>query len=383
MLKVALQLLIVVLLCILIVFVIMDIALNFGWKGVALCSIAIGALAFGLPRSLKAMLYQVKEGTVAVIERGGAFHRIAKPGPTLLGLFDTVRAEVPMHEIIFECEPQHVLTGSAIPIDVEMVMSYQIIRDSEAIRRAVYNIYNWREATERRAIAALHTAIGEFQLLAQIKGEAPSVGNVQVFVSNRVREILERETEKWGVAINQVYLRNIQLTELVTDILYGEDTAKRLARIERIKAQGEREATIAKAQGERSAMITTAKGERQAMIAKAEGEREAMITKAEGKKEELVTIAEGERAAKIKTGEADVQILQQRERIMAEARAEGIRQVFAALYQGRIDEQAAFQYVATTLLTGEELQGIRRFIQEEEKRLREIGTTQKKEEGRE
>lgn len=218
------QVFFVLLLIILIALVIIHIALTFGWRGIIPCSLAMGASILTVPRILKTRFYEVKEGTVAVIERGGAFHRIAEPGPIILGPFDNVHAEVPMYEVIFECDPQHVLTGSAIPIDVEVVVSYQIKNDPEAIRRAVYAIYDWRKATERQAIAALHTAVGEYQLLVN---ENFSLGNMQLFVNNRMREILEKRTERWGVSINQVYLRNIKLDDSFTKLLRGRNAGKR------------------------------------------------------------------------------------------------------------------------------------------------------------
>jgi len=221
--RMVLQISIVLLLVAVLVLMVSNITLTYGWRKSIPYFLTVGASVFVTLRSLRRRLYQVREGVIAIIERGGAFHGIAKPGPILLGPFDSVRAEIPIYEIIFECEPQHALTKSAVPLEVEMVLSYQVMRDSEAIRRAVYNVYDWREATEKEAIAALHTVIGGFSLL----NENSSIGDMQSYVSNEVQEMLGKEAERWGVNINRVYLRNIRVSEMVAEHLYGKIAANR------------------------------------------------------------------------------------------------------------------------------------------------------------
>ncbi len=223
MLRIILQISVVLLFVAVLVLMVSNIILTYGWGKSIPYFLIVGVSVFITLGSLKRKLYQVREGVIAIIERGGAFHGIAEPGPILLGPFDSVRIEIPMHEIIFECEPQHVLTKDAVPLEVEMVLSYQVMRDSEAIKRAVYNVYDWREATEKEAIAALHTVIGGFSLL----DENSSIGDMQSYVSNGVQEMLGKEAKRWGVNINRVYLRNIRVSEMVAEHLYGKIAANR------------------------------------------------------------------------------------------------------------------------------------------------------------
>jgi regulator of protease activity HflC (stomatin/prohibitin superfamily) len=101
-------------------------------------------------------------------------------------------------------------------------------------------------------------------------------------INERLRIKLDEATERWGMKITTVEIREIVPPKAILDAMNRQMSAERERRAEVSRAQGEREAAIAVAEGERQAAILKAQGDRESNILRAEGERQAQLLRAQG-----------------------------------------------------------------------------------------------------
>ena len=101
-------------------------------------------------------------------------------------------------------------------------------------------------------------------------------------INNELRTRLDEVTERWGVKVTNVEIREISPPKAVQDSMNRQLTAERERRAMVTESTGRREAAVNVAEGEKQAAILRADGEKQAAILVAEGDREAQRLRAEG-----------------------------------------------------------------------------------------------------
>src|SRR5689334_10033804 len=91
-----------------------------------------------------------------------------------------------------------------------------------------------------------------------------------------LRQKLDEVTERWGVKVTAVEVREIQPPRDIQEAMSRQMSAERNRRAVVLEADGQREAAIAIAEGEKQAAILRSEGERQSAILRAEGFSEAL-----------------------------------------------------------------------------------------------------------
>jgi regulator of protease activity HflC (stomatin/prohibitin superfamily) len=104
-------------------------------------------------------------------------------------------------------------------------------------------------------------------------------------VNTKLRVVLDEATEKWGVKVTRVELREIEPPAAIKEAMAKQMTAERERRAEVTKAEGDKASAILQAEGDKASRILRAQGERDATVAQAEGRKKAAILEAEGKSE--------------------------------------------------------------------------------------------------
>ncbi|MEO8394536.1 MAG: SPFH domain-containing protein, partial [Chloroflexota bacterium] len=124
------------------------------------------------------------------------------------------------------------------------------------------------------AATTLRAVIGDIEL-DDVLSKRESINDV-------LRVKLDEVTERWGLKVTRVEIREVDPPKLVQDAMNRQMSAER-----------ERRAAVTKAEGERQSAIMVAEGEKQSVILRAEGEKESLVRRAEGEKEAQVLLAKG------------------------------------------------------------------------------------------
>ena len=174
--------------------------------------------------------------------------------------------------------------------------------------RYVFEIANPISAIENLTATTLRNIIGELDLDETLTSRD--------LINTKMRSILDEATDKWGIKVNRVELKNIMPPQ---DIQVAMEKQMRAER-------------------ERRESILQAEGEKQSSILKAEGEKQSAILKAEAKKEAMVREAEGEKQSRILRAQGEAESIRQIAQAKAEGEATIIKNVFKAMKESDIDD---------------------------------------------
>jgi len=245
--------------------------------------IVVILIIVGLITAVKGIMI-VEQATVRVVERLGKFHIVATSGINFIWPFvDKIRPFVmrdqwfrfvDLREQVMDFPPSSVITRDNVTMEVDAVLFYQITDPM----KATYEITNLGNAIVQLTITSLRNVMGELTLDETLTSRET--------VNVKLRDILDEATDKWGVKVNRVELKNIEPPREIQD-----------AMAKQMKAERERRAVVTEAQGTKESAVLEAEGKRDAAIAEAEGEKRATILEAEGTAEARVRIAEAEAEA--------------------------------------------------------------------------------------
>jgi regulator of protease activity HflC (stomatin/prohibitin superfamily) len=231
----------------------------------------------------------VPQSSVLLIERLGRFHRVAASGLNIIvPFFESPRAVywtnvrpgttfIDSREQYIDLPPQPVITRDNVTINVDSVV-YWMITDPI---KAVYEVADLVGGLVQLTITGMRSVMGEMDLDHTLSSRDS--------INAKLRLILDEATDKWGVKVTRVDVKNINPPEDVRITMEKQMTAER----------------------NRRALILQAEGEKQAAITRAEGEKQASITRSEGEKESAILAADGAATARLKAASADAQAIAQ------------------------------------------------------------------------
>ena len=223
----------------------------------------------------------VRQAQVYIIERFGKFHKIADAGLNVIFPFmDKVRSIVSMKQQTMDVPPQGVITKDNVTITIDTVVFFQI---TDPVK-AVYEIENLRDGITYLAITTIRDIVGKMDL--------DSTFSSRDMINIQLRQVLDEATDKWGVKVDRVEIKDINPPKDIRDAMEKQMNAERNKRAVILEAEGARQADITHAEGKKEAAILSAEAEREASIRRAQGIREASILEAEGTSEAIKKIAE-------------------------------------------------------------------------------------------
>ena len=205
---------------------------------------------------------------------------IGERGPGLILLIPIVeRAQrVDLREAVREIPHQTAITRDNASIAVDFLWYYKVLNPTDS----VIQVANFERAAEGMATTTLRAVIGGIPL--------DDVLSEREKINNLLRTRLDEVTERWGVKVTNVEIREIIPPKEIQDAMNRQMSAERDRRAQVTASTGEMEAAINIADGEKQAEILRADGERQAAILVAEGAREAQLLRAEGFADALTKI---------------------------------------------------------------------------------------------
>ncbi len=211
------------------------------------------------------------------------------PGIVIVIPFLERTSNVDMRERFLDIPKQTAITMDNAPMDIDFLVYYRVTDPKKSILE-VDNVVN---ASINIATTTLRAVIGDFEL-DWVLSKRDEINEI-------MRVKLDEITERWGLKITSVEIREIEPPRAVLDAMNRQLSAERERRAEVTRANGEREAAISIAEGERQASILRAEGQKQASILEAEGERQAQFLRAQGYGKALEAIFEEARKIDDKT----------------------------------------------------------------------------------
>lgn len=234
----------------------------------------------------------VPQSTVLLIERLGRFNRVANSGLNIIvPFFESPRGvywsnvrpgttSIDLREQYIDMPPQPVITRDNVTINVDSVVYWQVTDPT----KAVYEVADLVGAIVQLTITGMRAVMGEMDLDHTLSSRDQ--------INAKLRLILDDATDKWGVKVTRVDVKNINPPEDVRITMEKQMTAERNRRALILQAEGDKQANITRAEGEKQAAITRAEGERESAILQADGAAQARLKAASAEAQALVQIGQ-------------------------------------------------------------------------------------------
>ena len=234
----------------------------------------------------------VPQATVMLVERLGRFDKVATSGLNIIvpfldkprGVYWTnVRpgiTSIDLREQYIDLPPQPVITRDNVTIHVDSVVYWQI---TDPIK-AVYEVADLIGGIVQLTITGMRAVMGEMDLDHTLSSRDQ--------INAKLGLILDEATDKWGVKVTRVDVKNINPPEDVRVTMEKQMTAERNRRALVLQAEGEKQAAIARAEGEKQAAITRAEGERESAILQADGAAQARLRQAAAESEAIARVSQ-------------------------------------------------------------------------------------------
>lgn len=226
----------------------------------------------------------IREYERIVVFRVGRLVGIRGPGIVILIPFIELGVMVDLRETLLEIPRQTSITKDNAPINIDFLIYWRVMDPS----LSVVQVKDFRAAAVGIATTTLRAVIGDI-VLDDVLAKREQINTI-------LQTKLDEVTERWGVKITAVEIREIEPPREVQDAMNRQMTAERVRRATVTEAEGTRQAAILRAEGEKQAAILQAEGSKQAVILAAEGEQQSQTLRARGYAralDEIHKVAEG------------------------------------------------------------------------------------------
>ena len=212
----------------------------------------------------------VREYQRLVVFRLGRVLGVKGPGLVLLIPFVDKATMVDLREFYLEIPHQTAITEDNASISIDFIVFNKVL-DAQM---SVVSVGNFAGAAQNIASTTLRSVVGDMSL-DDVLAKREQMNEI-------LRTKLDEVTERWGVKVTNVEIREIIPPPTVQEAMTRQMSAERTRRAVVTEAEGSKQAAITVSEGNKQAAILNAEGEKQANILRAEGQRQAAILNAEG-----------------------------------------------------------------------------------------------------
>ncbi len=181
---------------------------------------------------------------------------------------------------VLDISRQTNITKDNVPLSIDVLVYLRV--DVANAERSVLEVEDYRYAVRGLATTTMRAVIGDMAL--------DEVLSQRDRINELIRTRLDTETERWGIKVTNVEIREVDPPSDVQDAMNQQMNSERERRAAVLQADGIKEAAITVAEGEKQAVILKAEGGRQAEILNAEGDQQATVLRAQGYAEALAAI---------------------------------------------------------------------------------------------
>src|SRR5215213_2700991 len=195
----------------------------------------------------------IPQSRVAIIQRLGRYHRTAESGLTLVvPVVDKMLPKTDLREQVIAFQPQAVITNDNVGMQISTVVYYQVVD----ARASEYEVANFGLALEQITQTTLRNVIGNLILDKTLTSRDE--------INAKLRTVLDEVTEKWGIRVTRVELKEIIPPRDIQQAMEKQMQAERTRRAAILTAEGDKRAAILKSEGEKESAILRAEGEAEA-----------------------------------------------------------------------------------------------------------------------
>ena len=173
----------------------------------------------------------------AIVFRLGRYGGTRGPGLYWLIPFVERQQTIDMRTKTVEMEQQETITKDSVTIKVNAVLWFRVVNPADAIIK----VANFNQAVYQLAVTALRNIIGQHQLDEVLRERAG--------INGALLHIVDAATEAWGVKIELVEIKDVEIPESMQRAMAREAEAIREKRARIIKAEAELEASLKLTQG--------------------------------------------------------------------------------------------------------------------------------------
>lgn len=214
----------------------------------------------------------VPQATEFVIERLGTYYTTWETGLHFkVPLVDRVAKRISLKEQVMDFAPQPVITKDNVTMQIDTIVFYQVT-DAKLY---TYGVERPILAIESLTATTLRNIIGDMELDHTLTSRD--------VINSRITAALDQATDKWGIKVNRVELKNIVPPRDIQDAMEKQMRAERERREAILRAEGEKRSQILIAEGKKESQILNAEAEKQAAILLAEAEKERRSVRARAK----------------------------------------------------------------------------------------------------
>ncbi|WIF87863.1 SPFH domain-containing protein [Acholeplasma laidlawii] len=207
-----------------------------------------------------------------VVERLGAYHSTWGVGiHWLIPFVDRVVSVVSLKEQVKDFDPQAVITKDNVTMQIDTIVFYQVTDP----KLYAYGVENPILAIEALSATTLRNILGDLELDTSLTSRD--------IINTKMRHILDDATDKWGIKVNRVEVKNIMPPKDIRDSMEKQ-----------MRAERERRQTILIAEGEKRAKILEAEGINESIILKAQADKQQVILNAQAQAESIRQLKEAE-----------------------------------------------------------------------------------------
>jgi regulator of protease activity HflC (stomatin/prohibitin superfamily) len=229
--------------------------------GIVLGVVGAGAVTYS---SLSVKI--VREYQRIVLLRLGRATGIRGPGLVFINPLTDRTSMVDLRERFLEIPEQTAITQDNASISIDFIIFYKVVDPA----MSVLQVQNFAAAAQNVAATTLRSVVGDMPLDDVLSKRE------EMNASLRIR--LDDVTERWGVKVTTVEVREVNPPAGVLEAMTRQMSAERTRRAAITEAQGQKQAAITLAEGTKEAAVLEAEGERQSAILRADGLAEALRT---------------------------------------------------------------------------------------------------------
>ena len=223
----------------------------------------------------------VPQANAYVVERLGKYFTTWNAGLHIkMPFIDQVVRRISLKEQVADFEPQPVITKDNVTMMIDSIVFFYV-QDPKLM---TYGVERPIAAIENLSATTLRNIIGTMTLDETLTSRD--------LINGQITTILDEATDKWGIKVTRVEVKNITPPKSIQDAMEKQMKAEREKREAILKAEVEKQSAITRAEGEKESAILRADAVKEKMIREAQGEAEAIKKMAEAKAEAIRLVNE-------------------------------------------------------------------------------------------